>query len=121
VGTINGFGTTYYGWKRLDDETAEATTWIVAAFFPVIPLRRCRVRVIPSPGARAIFLVVQAKDSTLRYRKSNVCRCNGAGFCGPISRTSRRAAAASTARRFWFGAVWLFFRFYKPAERRSFS
>jgi hypothetical protein len=50
MSTINGFGSQFYGWKRLDDGTAEATTWIVAAFFPIIPLRRSRLEILTQPG-----------------------------------------------------------------------
>ena len=41
--TINGFGTTYYGQSDfLPDGTFQTTEWLVACWFPIIPLRTYR-------------------------------------------------------------------------------
>jgi hypothetical protein len=58
MGTHNGFGTLYYGWKHRPDGTAEATRWFVAAFFPVVPLRRMHVRVLDTKDPTATFLLL---------------------------------------------------------------
>jgi hypothetical protein len=57
MGTHNGFGTMYYGWTALPDGTAEATRWLVAAFFPVIPLQRLRIRVLETNASKPVFLL----------------------------------------------------------------
>jgi hypothetical protein len=57
MSTVNGFGILYYGWKARPDGTAEATRWIVAAFFPVIPSSRHRIRVLDTRDEQASFLL----------------------------------------------------------------
>ena len=67
MSTVNGFGTLYYGWKARPDGTAEATRWIVAALFPVIPLCRHRIRVLNTRDERAVVLPVcweRVRDAT---------------------------------------------------------
>lgn len=56
MSTVNGFGTLYYGWKSLPDNTAEATKWVVFAFFPVVPVRRHHLHVQSSGQYRAFSL-----------------------------------------------------------------
>lgn len=63
MSTINGFGTLRYDWVYHPDGTAEATEWFVAAFLPVVPLKRERIRVrsagpvAPSPSDIALSAV----------------------------------------------------------------
>ncbi len=52
LSTINGVGTLNYGWQACEDGTAIGTTWIVIGFFPLVPIRRQRVRILPPPGAK---------------------------------------------------------------------
>ena len=54
MGTTNGFGTLYYDWEAGPDDTAEATKWLVAAFFPILPLGRHRLHV-HSSGTKPSF------------------------------------------------------------------
>jgi hypothetical protein len=46
MSTINGFGTMRYDWLHREDGTSEATTWLVMAFLPIVPLRREKVVVV---------------------------------------------------------------------------
>ena len=55
MSTTNGFGTLYYDWDTCADGTVEATKWSVAAFFPIIPLGRHRLRVHSSGKKPSFF------------------------------------------------------------------
>jgi hypothetical protein len=55
MATFNGVGTMFYGWRYEDHSTATVTEWFVVAFFPVIPLKRCRIRLEPQTTARGAF------------------------------------------------------------------
>jgi hypothetical protein len=46
MSSINGFGTTYYGWRHFDDGTATATKWMSVSWLPIFPLHRQRLRVL---------------------------------------------------------------------------
>jgi hypothetical protein len=46
VGTINGFGTGFRGWRHYEDGSSTATSWVLAGFIPVLPLRRYRLRTL---------------------------------------------------------------------------
>ena len=67
MSTINGFGTTYYGWRHQSDGTATATKWLTVSWLPVIPLGRQRLRVLsdlakPELKSEALGLVVSQVD-----------------------------------------------------------
>lgn len=42
--TFNGFGTTLLDYREREDGTWEATRWVVAAMFPLVPLGSYRIR-----------------------------------------------------------------------------
>ncbi len=44
MGTISGIGWSFRGWKHLGDGTSIATRWFTLVYFPILPLRRYRVR-----------------------------------------------------------------------------
>jgi hypothetical protein len=48
MSTVNGIGTRFYGWQRLRcaDGSAYATRWFVVFYVPLIPLTRCRLKVL---------------------------------------------------------------------------
>ena len=50
MGTINGFGTGFRGWRHHPDGSSTATSWILAGFIPVLPLRRYRLRMLTDFG-----------------------------------------------------------------------
>ncbi len=60
MSTFNGIGTLNYGWQACDDGTAIATTWFVIGFFPIVPLRRQRVRILQPPGAKVTDVLIPA-------------------------------------------------------------
>lgn len=62
MGTTNGFGTQFYDWEYLKSGDAEATCWLVAAFFPIVPLRRVRLRVHTS-GEKPSFFALNSGGS----------------------------------------------------------
>lgn len=62
MGTTNGFGTQFYDWEYLRNGDAEATIWLVAAFFPIAPLRRVRLRVHTS-GEKPSFFALNSGGS----------------------------------------------------------
>jgi len=45
LNSIDGFGTTYYGWRHFADGTATATKWLSVSWVPIFPLHRQRLRV----------------------------------------------------------------------------
>ncbi len=46
MGSMNGFGTSYYGWNHTDDGTSTATLWFCLSWVPVFPLMRQRLKVL---------------------------------------------------------------------------
>jgi len=46
MSTINGCGTGLRGWRHEPDGSSIATSWILFAFLPVVPLRRYRLRTL---------------------------------------------------------------------------
>jgi len=62
MGTLNGFGTQFYDWEHLDNGQSEATSWLVAAFFPIVPLWRVRLRVHTS-GEKPSFFALNSGGS----------------------------------------------------------
>ena len=44
MGTLQGIGTTYLGWRHRDDGASTATLWFTFVYLPVVPLRRVRLR-----------------------------------------------------------------------------
>lgn len=67
MGTMNGFGTQFYDWEYLDNGQAEATSWLVAAFFPIIPLRRVRLRVHTSGQKPSFFSLKSGGSFQITY------------------------------------------------------
>lgn len=67
MGTTNGFGTQFYDWEYLDNGQAEATSWLVAAFFPIIPLRRVRLRVHTSGQKPSFFSLKSGGSFQISY------------------------------------------------------
>lgn len=67
MSTLNGMGTTRYDWESNGDGTANSTVWFVVFFLPVFPLRRERVRVLPTEkkrdGALNILAVIAGYGS----------------------------------------------------------
>ena len=43
MSTINGCGTTRYGWANNADGSRTATVWVVLLLFPIVPLNRIRL------------------------------------------------------------------------------
>jgi hypothetical protein len=60
VSTFNGFGTMYYGWRRAADGASTATKWATALFFPLLPLRRRRLRPLGKEGKAPAGAAVDA-------------------------------------------------------------
>jgi hypothetical protein len=65
MGTINGCGTMFYGWRH-NKEDSTATKWFTLFYIPIIPLGRSRLRALTdfekekffsSPGALAAAIV----------------------------------------------------------------
>lgn len=72
MSTLNGFGTQYYGWRRPsgdEQDVAEATLWVVAAFLPIVPLRRVRLRVVPTVASRPSFFTVGWQGFTVHTQE----------------------------------------------------
>ena len=46
MGTTNGVGTMYYGWRHSTDRSATATLWFVFFWLPILPLQRHRLHVL---------------------------------------------------------------------------
>ena len=67
MGTLNGFGTQFYDWVHLDNGQAEATSWLVAAFFPIVPLRRVRLRVHTSGEKPSFFSLNSGGSFQISY------------------------------------------------------
>lgn len=44
MATFNGIGTRFLGWRHRDDGLSTATLWFTVAYFPLVPLRRFRLR-----------------------------------------------------------------------------
>ncbi len=59
MGTINGFGTTYYGWQHREEGKAEAAKWFVVLFLPVFPIKRHLLRILRDPDSEP---TVSAKE-----------------------------------------------------------
>lgn len=61
LGTFNGFGLRYLDFHaRGPDGSGLATLWFVAAYMPVAPVRRARLRVVGPETTRGVPLVAQA-------------------------------------------------------------
>ena len=58
MGTVQGVGTRFYGWRHGDDGTAHATLWFAAFFLPLVPLKRFHLRVLTDFAKKEPFLVV---------------------------------------------------------------
>jgi len=58
MGTVQGFGTRFYGWRHQADGTAFATKWIAGFFLPVFPLSRFHLRVLTDFTAKEPVFVV---------------------------------------------------------------
>lgn len=57
MSTVNGTGTTFYGWQRLRtrDRTAYATQWFVIFHLPIVPLARYKVRIHTDFASEGFF------------------------------------------------------------------
>ena len=44
MATFNGTGSRFLGWRHQDDGLSTATLWFTVAYFPLVPLRRFRLR-----------------------------------------------------------------------------
>ena len=74
MGTTNGFGTQFYDWEYLDNGQAEATSWLVAAFFPLLPLRRVRLRVHTSGEKPSFFSLNSGGSFQISYDELETVR-----------------------------------------------
>ncbi len=66
MSTVNGFGTQYFDWEHLSDGTSNATNWIVAGFFPIMPLGRYHVQVHTS-GEKTSFFSLSSGSFQVSY------------------------------------------------------
>ncbi len=57
MSTVNGTGTTFYGWQRLPgrDRTAYATQWVVLFYLPIVPLARYKVKILTDLTKESFF------------------------------------------------------------------
>jgi hypothetical protein len=65
MGTTNGVGTMYYGWRHSTDASATATLWFVFFWLPVVPLQRHRLKVLTNLRAVKHLTPFQALTALL--------------------------------------------------------
>ncbi len=66
MSTHHGFGTMFYDWEHFPEGDSEATKWLVAGFFPIIPLGRVQLQVHTS-GEKPSFFSLSLGSFDISY------------------------------------------------------